>query len=343
MRRVFFFGAGTTKADFPEAPLNDELLGEALKISLPQAEPAKNKVKGFINDFFHICRGTALPRVEDVLSFLDSNLLHQKFSCKGYGYEDFVKVRASLVYLIGQLFENTLKDNSKGVMKKFCGILTNDDLIISTNYDIVADNALREVRRNVNYGEKIRGNGTFSESYTLFGDEKTCISFQGHEERNELNKGDIELLKIHGSLNFLYCPKCKEIDITVGQKGIIYCMRKNFEVQCINQNCTGKYTDLVVAPTYYKIYDNAFLKETWRRAEKAIASADEIIFVGYSMPDADVEIKCMLLRGIARNTTRPKVKVVNFKDGDVENRYLTLLGDIDYDDCGFEKYLSMIS
>lgn len=340
MKRIFFFGAGTTKADFPGAPLNDELLSEALKLSLPQAEPAKEKIIDFINNFFHAYNGKTLPRLEDVLSFLDSNLLNQKFSCRGYGYEEFLKVRASLVYLIGQVFENTLKNNPKGVMKKFCGSLTINDIIISTNYDIVADNALRQERHNVNYGEKIRGSGSFSESYTLFGDEKTHISFQNDGARKDLNRGDIELLKIHGSLNFLYCPKCEEVDITVGQKGIIYCMRKNFEVQCINPNCTGKYTDLIVTPTYYKIYDNTFLKETWRRAEKAISSADEVIFIGYSMPDADIEIKCMLLRGIGKNMSRHKIKVVNFKDTNVKNRYLKLFGDIEYYDCGFEEYLS---
>lgn len=340
MKRVFFFGAGATKADFPQAPLNNDLLSEALKLRLTQAESAKAKVADFLNDFFHTCDGVALPRVEDILSFLDSNLLNQKYSCRGYGYEEFLKVRASLVYLIGQVFENTLKDNPIGVTKKFCDSLTGNDVIISTNHDIVVDNALRQERHNVNYGEWIRGGGSFSESYTLFGDEKTNIFFKNDEEIKDLNRGDVELLKIHGSLNFLYCPKCKEVDITVGQKGILYCMRKNFEVKCINQNCTGKYTDLIIVPTYYKIYNNTFLVETWRRAERAIASADEVIFIGYSMPDADVEIKCMLLRGIAKNKERPKIKVINFQDKDAEIRYLKLFGDIKYYDYGFEKYLS---
>lgn len=340
--KVFFLGAGATKADFPDAPLNDALLSEAIKLNSAHATTAKMVVNNFINDFFHDSTTTELPRVEDILSFLDSNLSYQKFSCRGYGYEEFLKVRASLIYLIGQVFENTLKDGSKGAMDRFCKeLLSNNDVIISTNYDIIADNVLRRERYNINYGEKIRGSGNFSESYALFGDEKTVISFQKDRERNDLNRGNIELLKIHGSLNFLYCPKCKEVDITVGQKGIVYCMRKNYEVRCINPNCTGRYTDLIVTPTYYKIYDNPFLKGVWNKAEQAISRADEIVFIGYSLPDADMEIRCLSLRGIARNNRRPRITVVDVDEtGSTKEQYQKLFGEIEYFDCGFEEYIT---
>ena len=341
MKRVFFLGAGATKADFPQAPLNEKLLKEVLKLNIPQAVKAKDIVEDFIRKFFYSPELGEYPRIEDVLSFLDSNLLYQRFYCKGYGYEELFKVRTSLVYLIGQLFENTLKNSPKGVTKKFCEILTKEDIVISTNYDILINNVLGQDRSNINYGEKIRGSGSFSESYTLFGDEETVISFYKHENRRDLNRGAIELLKLHGSLNFLYCPKCREVDITIGPEGIVYCMRKNFEVQCINPNCTGRYTDLIVAPTYYKSYDNPFLKGIWLRAERAISSADELIFIGYSLPDADIEIRCLLLRGIARNSSKPRIVVVDIDtSGRVKKQYLKLFGEVRYFDCGFEGYLN---
>ena len=78
MKRVFFLGAGATKADFPQAPLNEKLLKEALKLNLSQAAKAKNIVKDFIRKFFYSPELGEYPRIEDVLGFLDSNLLYQR-------------------------------------------------------------------------------------------------------------------------------------------------------------------------------------------------------------------------------------------------------------------------
>ncbi len=341
MKKVYFLGAGATKADFPGAPLNDALLKEAMDLGSPKVARAREVLMQFLRIFFPGFSLGKLPRVEDVLTFLDSNLLNQRFSCKGYGYDEFSRVRAALIYLIGQVFEDKLKKDSKGVTERFVNILGDEDVIVSTNYDIVVDNVLKENRHNINYGELIRDRGTFSETYTLFGNEETAIRFEKGGAHEDVNVGKVELLKIHGSLNFLYCPKCKEVDITIGQKGILYCMRKNFEVRCINRNCTGKYEDLTVTPTYYKSYDNPFLKGIWRRVEQAISCAEQVIFVGYSLPEADMEIKCLLLRGIARNARCPEISAVDLdKSGKIERRYEELFGKVKYFDEGFEKYLA---
>src|SRR3990167_3405383 len=181
MKRVFFLGAGATIADFPRAPLNDRLLKELLKI---RSRKTKD-VKDFLKKFFNLCNSGSLPRIEDVLSFLDSSL-RQKFSCKDYGYEEFLKVRRSLVYLMGQLFKDKLEGNAKGVAKRLCDKLTEEDVIISTNYDIVMENALWFKReQNINYGEKVRYSGSLSEAH----DGETGINFERDSQTKDPNRG----------------------------------------------------------------------------------------------------------------------------------------------------------
>ena len=49
---------------------------------------------------------------------------------------------------------------------------------------------------------------------------------------------------------------------------------------------------------------NRIISEVWSLAEKAVSKAEEIVFIGYSMPADDFEIKSMLLRAIADHSYR---------------------------------------
>jgi len=77
--------------------------------------------------------------------------------------------------------------------------------------------------------------------------------------RGVINKGDIPLLKIHDSLNWFYSPKCNELDIAVGQKGVVRLAEDQNKYLCVNEYCTSNYESLLVTPTMLKVYDNLFL------------------------------------------------------------------------------------
>ncbi len=83
--------------------------------------------------------------------------------------------------------------------------------IATTNYDIVIDNALLRRAGSCNYGIRLRSSNN----------PKSGMRPLPLLDRNQgpLNRGEIALLKIHGSLNWLWCPKCDEIDLVLGGEG----------------------------------------------------------------------------------------------------------------------------
>jgi hypothetical protein len=68
---------------------------------------------------------------------------------------------------------------------------------------------------------------------------------------------------------------------------------------------------IIVPPTYLKATANIHLQTIWHKAEQALLAAERIVFCGYSLPDADLNIKYLLKRMELRRATPPELIVVN--------------------------------
>ena len=101
-----------------------------------------------------------------------------------------------------------------------------------------------------------------------------------------------------------------------------------------------------------KDYSNSFITHLWHEAQQRLHYADEVIFVGYSMPDADIVLRMFFTRAIYANKLirgkRCQIRVVDFvkpecrssiEPTDVQQRYMQLFGEIDYDFTGFEEFI----
>jgi hypothetical protein len=55
----------------------------------------------------------------------------------------------------------------------------------------------------------------------------------------------------------------------------------------------------IITPTMIKSLDSQIYKNLWASAAKELHGAKKIIFVGYSMPNADFELKYILQRNIS--------------------------------------------
>ncbi|MFA5339453.1 MAG: SIR2 family protein [Candidatus Omnitrophota bacterium] len=335
-KKVYFLGAGATVAVSLKAPLNENLLNTALNNSThyPDVKSEIEDTKLFIDRIFHRNKSTK-PRLEDILSFIDYNLRTKLITIRLYNYDGLIKVRNNIIKIICAVLKESLENLDSDVTDKFAENVNKEDVIVSTNYDIVIDNALAR-RRNINYGFRLRKN-----IFPVTWSDGTMRA--GHSPMFEINRGDIKLLKIHGSLNWLYCPRCDEIDITVGEKGVAKYLGSEYRLCCSNENCTSEYEPLIVTPTKFKIYENRILKETWAMSKERISEANEIIFIGYSLPEADVEIRCLLLNGFNESTRKPKVTFVDQPKGSYAiNNYKSLFGAVKYLPIGFIEYVNKI-
>ena len=256
-------------------------------------------------------------------------------SVKNYSYSDLINIRNYIVRIIAVVLKNNLQDLDSQATESFTLKIGNNDSIISTNYDILIDNALLSKKKNTNSGVKIREN--------IFPIERADDSIRAARLSGmPLNIGTIKLLKIHGSLNWLYCPKCDEIDITLERKGAAEYLNlnKEYELLCINSYCTSQYEPLIVAPTKFKIYENRLLSNIWEISRECISKADEIVFIGYSLPEADTEIRCLILNGINMASKKSRISFVDRPSGsDAIINYRRLFGEVTYLPIGFTEYV----
>src|SRR2546425_13182087 len=62
--------------------------------------------------------------------------------------------------------------------------------------------------------------------------------------------------------------------------------------------CKTRLRPILVTSTYRKDYRNPHLTRIWYEAERALQQANRVFFVGYSLPDDDVEVIYLLKRGL---------------------------------------------
>ena len=177
---------------------------------------------------------------------------------------------------------------------------------------------------------------------------------------------NIKILKMHGSLAWLECPKCGRIltdyssEIAYEEFGKAKCP------YCDSSNSDGPgLRSLIITPTFLKSLNNLNIKNIWQNAYIDICEADHIIFIGYSLPDADFEMRCLLkkavkdsadIKVVLTESTNPqcyidKLKRCGLDEEEISkiiskmalphNRYVSFFGEskVSFEYGGFNKYL----
>jgi hypothetical protein len=340
MSTVYILGAGATKAVAPRAPLMNDFLPLAFE-SLAD-DPRIQNVREFVSDFYlgsPLPSDTQsiqaiLPRLEDVLSQLDLCVVQNRPLSANYSLQKVQELREDLVYLIARLLKDTLEwlEIDRHATRDLVHSLAEEDAIISLNYDIIVDTALAQEfgPQRVNYGMDVR---LFYHWYPDY--YEPARANQAEPSR--------DLYKLHGSLNWLYCPNCQALDVTLAEKGVLRIFYEEETAVCLR--CRLPYQALIITPSLLKDYANGLLLQVWRNAEERITRTDRVVFIGYSLADADVEIKCMIKRatynGWSQRGRRPTVTVVDREGAGIEaeERYRRLFGEIEYLPIGFTRYV----
>jgi hypothetical protein len=212
--------------------------------------------------------------------------------------------------------------------------------VISLNYDIIVDNAM--VKHNdylPDYGCDIT-----TDRYKMMPHKGT-------------------LLKIHGSLNWSYCPSCHRLDIGVSKSGTTYKMLE--ELYRVNPlepryscqgfpcpQCSTPVEPVLITPTQLKDYRNPHVQRVWTLADQALRHAERVIIVGYSLPDDDIDVIYLLKGGLGElaKKTPQNITVVEYVADDVMRdinkhpvgrRYRSLFGPgIDWRIEGFQGLIT---
>jgi len=205
-------------------------------------------------------------------------------------------------------------------------------IFVSTNYDIIIDNALTEENEHgidLDYG----------------------VDFRNFDRPNDWSRPQLArrvgLFKPHGSLNWLFCPTCNQLEITPKEKGVVTRLISDFSHATCSE-CQSVYAPLIVPPTFYKDLNNVFLSSIWNKTDIALRKIKHIVFCGYSFPDADIHIKYLLKRAQTNRDMPLRVTVINNHTGkkptdaqQEESRYKRFLGaSVNYTARSFEDFVA---
>ncbi|MDX2176459.1 MAG: SIR2 family protein [Candidatus Sumerlaeia bacterium] len=338
---VIFLGAGASKAD--NAPLQGEVF-KAFFENCPD-EDFKSQLQQVLVHCFMTKdskQDPDYPTFEEVLGFLGECLESGRdvvglgtpiTEAWGHVVRAMIEAISLSVTRMSTNCHTQLVDNLTRELGSLRGVV-----FISTNYDILIDNALASLYRNT---------------------PRVCLDYvvdfanfyNGDPWGRPIPRVDsqdfvVELLKPHGSLNWLVCSGCNRIWLTPYEKGAFTQFDRRGSRSC--EHCNVDYQPIIVPPTYRKRFANPDLLNVHRVMEDRILAADHIVFCGYSFPDADFHLKNLIKRAQLRRgqSKQFRVSVCNHNprktDGEVdaeERRFNRFLGDgVNHTRLSFEEF-----
>ena len=180
--------------------------------------------------------------------------------------------------------------------------------IITFNYDIALDCALW------NFGD--------SANYAL-GD----------------SKGNVPLFKLHGSLNWAECRGCGKVvpwsmedyfsksrwTSSNENRTVNIPITKQIKEDFVHCGKPCEVAPFVVPPTWNKSGHYGSIASVWEAAANALADAENIFIIGYSMPNTDMFFRYLMALSTAEDTLMKRFWVFN-PDPEVEKKILAELG-----------------
>jgi NAD-dependent SIR2 family protein deacetylase len=296
---VFVFGAGYSKN--AGLPLQRELLPEIMAYDDGDFhfKIARENVKTFISENFPGVKIENLT-LEDLFTILDKAVMGKEYF-GGYHWQALYGIRKSLVHMLLVLIDARMEAPKKPLslyssMGRFvidCGSLESqyDASIISLNWDTLFELIVNEL-------DSIGNRISTPIDFCVFSD--TLGNPTGNIPPKSGLPTSLKIMKLHGSINWLYCPNC----------GRLYIDRYNniavdYKTPC--PNCLGIagqdiiLEEMIITPTMLKEFQNHHLRLIWQNAFLNLNRADVVVFIGYSLPLADFELRYFFKKALPQN------------------------------------------
>ncbi len=306
-KKIFVLGAGFTRAFLPRAPLlTDQLYGDLLTERFATfPHPAR---------ILESERNKNLNReinIERLMTRLDGLM--------PYDFERGANEELNLLLSeVKRCFERRLAEAENGpvhntelaAFARYC--VENEITCITFNYDHVLDKALWEVKRAVGgvpppYWHPDGGYGFFCKPSEI------CV-------RNVdvfMDPASNLLLKLHGSMNWRilrgraqpYAVDSVVHDEPWGPRN----MTHDYDPKSIAIHLESE--PFIVPPVLIKsaLVEQPILRVVWSLAYTALSRAEEVIFVGYSLPLTDIAASFLFGEGL-QNCPVSQIRVVNLAE-----------------------------
>jgi NAD-dependent SIR2 family protein deacetylase len=257
---------------------------------------------------------TITVSLEDIFTILDkASFLKEYFNI--YDNSELIDIQQKLnnciIYMISSSIHRSndfvlYEKIAKFFIKERQSVIQEQDplSIITLNWDTLLDNHI--------YDACLKSTLDKNNEPTTFPD-YCCYNYDLNEELPSTHlkptgKFNIKLMKLHGSINWLLCTNCGRLITDYRYNISLQGMDKNHSLvkckHCDNNRKNYGLKHVLITPTFLKDLNNLHLKNIWHNAYLDLSEASEVIFIGYSLPDADFE-----LRYILKKALRPDVKI----------------------------------
>ncbi len=313
---LFVLGAGATRGcSFVNAcenpclpPLDSDFFTQLQRVKNPKHQKL---IKQVVEDVVTLFGTNFSASLETVFATLEHiiRMLSTTGDTRAFHREDFTNKRNRLRQAIAVVMEESLgrhisklSDQNSGECKEHADlvekILKAGDDILSFNYDCTIDYALKNhgsTKWNPRYGY---GFDLGPGGHSLSGDKYWTPSSPS------IKRHTIHLYKLHGSLHFY-----------IKEKGEIYKVRLK-QRPYTKQNGNLKFS--IIPPESNKTYDQGAFRLLWSHAAESIKKANNIIFIGYSLPFTDLHSTALFRTMVNKGQLRSLV-IIN-PDREVRKR-----------------------
>jgi NAD-dependent SIR2 family protein deacetylase len=333
---VFVLGAGFSKA--AGLPTQKELLPGSLafKGGDYHFKNAKSTVQAFISENFS---GVKLDHLalEDLFTILDKAVLGKEYF-SGYPWQTLYLIRKSLVHILLVLIDTRMqsvidrKKLYKGLGRFITGCILKGNphvSIISLNWDTLFESVINDLVSG-------RKRKRIDIDYCVF----SHLLPTPHQSSGPvtISKYALKIMKLHGSINWLYCPNCSRLYVHRYKNiGIDYA---DVCPHCpVNEDQKILLEEMILTPTMLKELQNHHLGLTWQHAFMELNRADKVVFIGYSLPLADFELRYFFKKALPKDAELYAVLHAADKTNGTRERYENFFGmNVQFCFDGFENW-----
>lgn len=244
---------------------------------------AKNRSVTSLLDYFLFSGGQKLLEEEEYYYPRRRTLERSEINVSSISF-----LQDTLQTLFGLLTSTMISASPNSTHKAIINFIKNHQnvSIITTNYDGCMDEALLENNIDINRTIGI--------------------------EKDKYNPNSVELIKMHGSINWAYCDSCHDVqEFDLLEIKRFYEEDKiSYPVIGICKNCGGLRRPLLVPPLSFKFLMFPNLIDIWNTARQRIEEAKYIIVIGYSFSEADTYLTKIISRSMSINEDQ-KMIIVN--------------------------------
>ncbi len=292
MKTAYIVGAGFSY--YAGLPLQSDFTKELLAARDFDEGPSQamvNHLDQFVHKVFHLekdAEPSQWPELEDIFTFIDLSANTGHHLGPKYSPKDLRRIRRVLIARIIRMLHQSYKKAKKHADQKWIqlvdfvkGLTVNESRFISLNWDTSLESIVLEThpRYQLSYGKSIH-----------------AADFRGDGEieiRRPNSGSEIQISKMHGSMNWLYCDNCRRIfwfPPTETLRVADQIIRKD-EWRSIDPEfkpktargccfCGVELSTRIATFSYRKALDFRMFQRSWERAERHLRDCDRWVFIG---------------------------------------------------------------